>query len=361
MDRPTEEAAMIQKSIEKCFTLYLTRAEIMLALQNQFNVNPEFSENLLNNVEHNNPDFFKVYYQRLRIKQQIQDFNRLSSLIIKNSNGALFNTTSKISTSNNMSMSLNIDTDFSSLQNYVSSPIQDTSTLDMSVASSTNSATTSTPSSNTSDPLFTTLPATNMNTPTDNNGLTNHDILQNLMAQLQQNNNDKTSFASLTNNTLSLNTNTLNLNNINNINNINKIGGDNNVNNINSATKTTTTTTNIGTASNNSTAIANQVEETSYISTTTQNSSNPTTEYLIYDTTTSNSTSNTNSDTSSTNNNNNINNNSSPTTFASFMDHIPNLNNMDINFNFTHSSNKIPIPSLNQSCDFDSFLNLKQE
>ncbi|EFA83070.1 hypothetical protein PPL_03858 [Heterostelium album PN500] len=73
----------IQQCIEKCFTLYLTRTEIIITLQNQFGVNPSFSEAMLLNLEAKNPDFFDIYYKRLKIKEQIIEFNHLASLQLK--------------------------------------------------------------------------------------------------------------------------------------------------------------------------------------------------------------------------------------------------------------------------------------
>ncbi|EGG20989.1 hypothetical protein DFA_00858 [Cavenderia fasciculata] len=72
-----EEAA---NCIEKCFSLYMTKTEIILTLQNQRNVSPSFSETMLANLEASNPDFFKIYYKRLKIKEQIIEFNFLSRL-----------------------------------------------------------------------------------------------------------------------------------------------------------------------------------------------------------------------------------------------------------------------------------------
>ncbi|GAM27625.1 hypothetical protein SAMD00019534_108010 [Acytostelium subglobosum LB1] len=78
-----DEASNIQQCIEKCFTLYMTKTEIIITLQNQFNVNPTFSETMLMNLERQNPDFFNIYYKRLKIKEQIIEFNHLASLQLK--------------------------------------------------------------------------------------------------------------------------------------------------------------------------------------------------------------------------------------------------------------------------------------
>ncbi|KYQ91084.1 hypothetical protein DLAC_07988 [Tieghemostelium lacteum] len=83
-EQSKQEAANIQKCIEKCFTLYLTKTEIIVTLQNQLNVNPQFSECVLDSLEQNHPDFFKVYNLRLKLKSQIQEFNQLTGFILQN-------------------------------------------------------------------------------------------------------------------------------------------------------------------------------------------------------------------------------------------------------------------------------------
>ncbi|WJX34209.1 hypothetical protein P8452_22342 [Trifolium repens] len=57
--------------------MYMTRKEILTTLQNQAKIGPEFYKPILQRLEEQNPGFFKRYYTKLALNQQIEEFNKL--------------------------------------------------------------------------------------------------------------------------------------------------------------------------------------------------------------------------------------------------------------------------------------------
>ncbi|KAK2362799.1 histidine-tRNA ligase [Trifolium repens] len=72
-----QDVKLVHNLIERCIQLYMTRKEIVTTLQNQAKIGPEFTEPIWQRLEEQNPDFFKAYYTRLALKQQIEEFNKL--------------------------------------------------------------------------------------------------------------------------------------------------------------------------------------------------------------------------------------------------------------------------------------------
>eukprot|EP01089_Gocevia_fonbrunei_P013172 TRINITY_DN329_c0_g1_i1.p1 TRINITY_DN329_c0_g1~~TRINITY_DN329_c0_g1_i1.p1 ORF type:complete len:231 (-),score=37.93 TRINITY_DN329_c0_g1_i1:140-832(-) len=73
-----DELQKVQRLIEKCLQLYMNEAEIIIALQQQ-NIEPNFTRLVWIKLQEQNPDFFKNYHTRLRLKEQITAFNYLVS------------------------------------------------------------------------------------------------------------------------------------------------------------------------------------------------------------------------------------------------------------------------------------------
>lgn len=73
----TEDIQLVQNLIEKCLQLYLTKDEVVSVLREQATIDPEFTQLIWSKLEEQNPDFFKCYYTRLKLKAQIVMFNHL--------------------------------------------------------------------------------------------------------------------------------------------------------------------------------------------------------------------------------------------------------------------------------------------
>ncbi|XAR69599.1 Angiotensin-converting enzyme 2 [Bertholletia excelsa] len=67
---------LVQDLIEQCLSLYMSRKEVIATLLDQ-NIKREYIEPVLKSLEKENPEFFKAYYIRLIVKDQINQFNKL--------------------------------------------------------------------------------------------------------------------------------------------------------------------------------------------------------------------------------------------------------------------------------------------
>ncbi|KAH7288563.1 hypothetical protein KP509_31G031700 [Ceratopteris richardii] len=71
-----EDIQLVQNLIERCLQLYMNRTEVISTLLNQANIEPGFTGLVWQKLEEQNPDFFKAYYARLKLKRQIMLFNQ---------------------------------------------------------------------------------------------------------------------------------------------------------------------------------------------------------------------------------------------------------------------------------------------
>lgn len=71
----SDEVQRVQQLIEQCLLAYMTLHETVYALQENSRIDPAFTTLVWQKLEEQNPDFFKAYYQRLKVKQQIVLFN----------------------------------------------------------------------------------------------------------------------------------------------------------------------------------------------------------------------------------------------------------------------------------------------
>lgn len=72
-----EDIQLVQNLIERCLQLYMNRVEVINTLLNQAKIEPGFTGLVWQKLEEQNPDFFKAYYVRLKLKRQIMVFNHL--------------------------------------------------------------------------------------------------------------------------------------------------------------------------------------------------------------------------------------------------------------------------------------------
>lgn len=73
----TDDIQTVQNLIERCLQLYLTKDEVTNVLKEQATVDPSFTELVWKKLEEQNPEFFKCYNTRLKLKGQIIMFNHL--------------------------------------------------------------------------------------------------------------------------------------------------------------------------------------------------------------------------------------------------------------------------------------------
>lgn len=66
---------LVQNLIERCLQLYMTRKEVVSTLQHQARIEPGFTSLVWQKLEEQNPDFFRAYYTRLKVKDQMELFN----------------------------------------------------------------------------------------------------------------------------------------------------------------------------------------------------------------------------------------------------------------------------------------------
>ncbi|XP_057437992.1 uncharacterized protein LOC130730104 isoform X5 [Lotus japonicus] len=72
-----QDIQLVQNLIERCLQLYMSRQEVVDKLVCQAKIEPSFTELVWQKLEEENEEFFRAYYTRLMLKQQIVEFNRL--------------------------------------------------------------------------------------------------------------------------------------------------------------------------------------------------------------------------------------------------------------------------------------------
>ncbi|CAM6089544.1 unnamed protein product [Calypogeia fissa] len=72
-----EDIQLVQNLIERCLQLYMNQTEVITTLKYQAKIEPGFTGLVWQKLEEQNPDFFKAYYTRLKVKKQIVLFNHL--------------------------------------------------------------------------------------------------------------------------------------------------------------------------------------------------------------------------------------------------------------------------------------------
>lgn len=75
----SSEIKLVQHLIERCLRLYMSQNEAITALHIYQNIEPSFISLVWQKLEEQNPDFFKAYNIRLKVKDQITNFNFLIS------------------------------------------------------------------------------------------------------------------------------------------------------------------------------------------------------------------------------------------------------------------------------------------
>ncbi|CAI9108167.1 OLC1v1007713C3 [Oldenlandia corymbosa var. corymbosa] len=70
---------LVQNRIESCLRMYMNQKEVVNTLYIQDNIEPHVTELVWQKLEEENPDFFRAYYLRLTVKEQIMEFNKLLS------------------------------------------------------------------------------------------------------------------------------------------------------------------------------------------------------------------------------------------------------------------------------------------
>ncbi|CAB4302008.1 unnamed protein product [Prunus armeniaca] len=68
---------VVQNLIERCLQLYMNRNEVINTLLDRARIEPGFTSLVLQKLEEENAEFFKAYYIRLKLKNQIVLYNRL--------------------------------------------------------------------------------------------------------------------------------------------------------------------------------------------------------------------------------------------------------------------------------------------
>eukprot|EP00249_Psilotum_nudum_P024254 c29135_g4_i1 orf=1320-2612(-) len=72
-----EDIQLVQNLIERCLQLYMNESEVISTLSYQAKIEPGFTGLVWQKLEEQNPEFFKAYYTRLKLKKQIMLFNHL--------------------------------------------------------------------------------------------------------------------------------------------------------------------------------------------------------------------------------------------------------------------------------------------
>ncbi|CAL9119422.1 unnamed protein product [Musa textilis] len=72
-----EDIELVQNLIERCLQLYMNRGEVVKTLSDRARIEPGFTTLVWKKLEEENPDFFRAYYIRLKLKKQIILFNHL--------------------------------------------------------------------------------------------------------------------------------------------------------------------------------------------------------------------------------------------------------------------------------------------
>ncbi|KAL7124484.1 hypothetical protein ABFS83_14G051600 [Erythranthe nasuta] len=74
-----EDIQLVQNRIEQCLQHYMNKKEVVNTLIVQDNIQPCITELVWQRLEEENQEFFKAYYLKLLVKDQILEFNRLLS------------------------------------------------------------------------------------------------------------------------------------------------------------------------------------------------------------------------------------------------------------------------------------------
>ncbi|XP_057781118.1 uncharacterized protein LOC130999576 [Salvia miltiorrhiza] len=74
-----QDVQLVQNRIEQCLQHYMNKKEVINALIVQGNIEPCITELVWQRLEEENQEFFKAYYLKLLVKEQIMEFNRLLS------------------------------------------------------------------------------------------------------------------------------------------------------------------------------------------------------------------------------------------------------------------------------------------
>ncbi|KAI4355220.1 hypothetical protein L6164_004011 [Bauhinia variegata] len=72
-----QDIELVQNLIERCLQLYMNKDEVVKTLLNRARIDPGFTTLVWQKLEEENPDFFRAYYIRLKLKKQILLFNHL--------------------------------------------------------------------------------------------------------------------------------------------------------------------------------------------------------------------------------------------------------------------------------------------
>ncbi|CAA0812818.1 Plant protein 1589 of unknown function [Striga hermonthica] len=72
-----QDIQLVQNLIERCLQLYMSQREVVNTLLHQAKIEPGFTELVWQKLEAENQEFFRAYHLRLRVKDQILQFNQL--------------------------------------------------------------------------------------------------------------------------------------------------------------------------------------------------------------------------------------------------------------------------------------------
>ncbi|XP_075488528.1 uncharacterized protein LOC142527570 isoform X2 [Primulina tabacum] len=72
-----EDIELVQNLIERCLQLYMNKDVVVKTLLNRARIDPRFTNLVWQKLEEENPNFFRAYYIRLKLKKQIISFNNL--------------------------------------------------------------------------------------------------------------------------------------------------------------------------------------------------------------------------------------------------------------------------------------------
>ncbi|XP_057785022.1 uncharacterized protein LOC131002567 [Salvia miltiorrhiza] len=72
-----QDIQLVQNLIERCLQLYMTKREVVNTLYHQAKIEPDFTELVWQKLEAENQEFFRAYYAKLTVKDQILRFNQL--------------------------------------------------------------------------------------------------------------------------------------------------------------------------------------------------------------------------------------------------------------------------------------------
>ncbi|XP_055808065.1 uncharacterized protein LOC129876613 [Solanum dulcamara] len=78
-----EDIQLVQNLIERCLQLYMNQKEAVGTLLQQAKIDPSFTELVWQKLEEENHEFFRAYYVRLIVKNQIMRFNDMLERQVK--------------------------------------------------------------------------------------------------------------------------------------------------------------------------------------------------------------------------------------------------------------------------------------